>query len=457
MMDLACLFVATIAGVYLRLGGDEAAEYFSRNMQGIVLLCAGILVANYVAGSYRMQHTFSRFNMVVTWLFSLFFALLLLAVTSYSMMQTTLGRGVLALTLGVYSLLALSLKLVLYQHMFRGQVFLCRCVIIGEGGRAIALRRVVESDFVLPPHKVVANIRITDMEQSEPPADAVVDGIAVLNCPVANLDALIRSLGVSLVIVGREDPEHASLLYPKLKRLRFEGVEVLSPLSVYEIYRGMSPLEFINEEILMQASLESSLPLVRRVKRLIDLTVSILALLVLLPVFAIIYVLIKLSAPRHPAFYSQTRVGQFGRRFEILKFRSMAPQAEESSGPVWASVHDPRITPLGHVLRRFRLDELPQFVNILRGEMSLVGPRPERPEMIRELEAQVPFFSEREMIPPGLTGWAQVRYPYGATIADASRKLEFDLYYMKHLSLSLDLQILLSTLQIVMLGKERGT
>ena len=456
MMDLACLVLGAFVGVILRLGQEDAGLYVIANRQGLLLLFGGILVANYLAGSYRLQYTFSRFNLVVTWLFSLFFALLILGITSYAwMMETVIGRGVVGLTLAFYSLFSLTLKLLLYRSLFRSQIFQCRTVVLGAGARAAGLRRIVENDYVLPVHKVVANLRITDIERDEPPADTVVDGIAVLNCTVANMDALIRSLGVTLIIVGLEDPDQASRLYPKLKRLRFEGVEVLSPLSVFEIYRGLTPLEFVNEEFLMQANLESRLPLMRRMKRLIDLFVSLLALLLLLPVFVVIGLMLKISAPRHPAFYTQIRVGQFGRRFRILKFRTMRREAEETTGPVWASTGDARITPIGAVLRRFRLDEMPQFINILRGEMSMVGPRPERPEIIKELEEQVPFFSEREMITPGLTGWAQIRYPYGSTIEDARRKLEFDLYYIKHLSLSLDLQILLSTLRIVMLGKER--
>lgn len=456
MMDLACLVVGAYAGVTLRLGPGETTAYLFENLQGWLLLFGGILLANYLAGSYRLQYTFSRFNLVVTWMFSLLFALLILSITSYAWMLVVIGRGVLLLTLLFYSALSLMLKLLLYRYLFRSSIFLCRTVIIGAGERAADLRRVVEHEYVLPAHKVVANIRIADMEEGPPPSDTVIDGVAVLTCPVANLDGLIRSLGASLILVGLDNTRQASLLYPKLKRLRFEGVEVLSPLSVYEIYRGLTPLDLVNEEILMQANLESRLPLVRRVKRLMDLVVSLVALLVLMPVFVVIALLIKLTAPLAPIFYTQERVGQFGRRFRIFKFRTMRPEAERESGPVWAANNDPRITPLGGFLRHFRLDEVPQFFNILRGEMSLVGPRPERPEMIRELEDSVPFFSEREMIPPGLTGWAQIRYPYGSSIDDARRKLEFDLYYMKHLSLSLDLQIVLSTVRIVVLGKERA-
>lgn len=457
MMDLACLVLGGFCGMALRLGAEQASGYVITNLHGWLLLFGGILLANYLAGSYRLQYTFSRFNLIVTWLFSIFFALLILSITSYAWFhdEIVLGRGVLLLTLAVYSVLSLTLKLLLYRYLFRSSIFTCRAVILGAGPRSMALRRVIENELVLPAHRVVATIRITDIEAPASDASAVVDGVVVLNCSVANLDALIRSLGVTLIVVGLEDLRRSSPLYPKLKRLRFEGMEVLSPLSVYEIYSGQTPVELVNEEILMQANLESRLPVVRRVKRLTDILVALFGLMVFLPVAILVALAIKLTAPFHPVFYTQTRVGQFGRQFKIIKFRTMQPQAERESGPVWAVANDTRITRLGRFLRRVRLDEIPQFINILRGDMSLVGPRPERPAMIHELEQKIPFFGEREMIPPGLTGWAQIRYPYGSSIEDSRRKLEYDLFYLKHLSLSLDLQIVLSTLRIVLLGKER--
>jgi lipopolysaccharide/colanic/teichoic acid biosynthesis glycosyltransferase len=166
---------------------------------------------------------------------------------------------------------------------------------------------------------------------------------------------------------------------------------------------------------------------------------------------------IKISAPREAVMYSQRRAGQFGKIFRIHKFRTMRPGVEKETGPVWSPLSDSRITRLGRVLRRFRLDEIPQIVNILRGEMSIVGPRPERPELIEQVVEVIPYYAERENVVPGLTGWAQIRYPYGSTIEDAARKLEYDLYYIKHLSFSLDVQVILSTIRIVLLGKEKKT
>jgi len=457
MMDLACLLAGSAVGIVLRLGHEEMSEYVFGHLEGWLLLFGGVLLANYLAGSYRLQYTFSRFNLVVTWMFSLIFALLILSITSYAWFMVVLGRGVLFFTLTSYSVLSLFLKIMVYRNLFRSDVFLCRTAIIGTGERAREMRRMIENDLVLPAHKVVAHIRVCGDENAQRGEDSVLDDVAVLTTKRVSLEAVVRSLSVSLIVVGLDDMGGMRELYQELKRLRFDGVEVLTPLSVAEIYRGITPLGMVTEEVLMQASLESGLPMVWRMKRLSDIAIASLGIVLTLPLSVLVAVLIKLSGPRAPVLYSQVRVGQFGKRFRIHKFRTMRHGAESDTGPTWAARNDPRITFVGRFLRRFRLDEVPQFINILRGEMSLVGPRPERPEMIALLEKEIPYYSERENIPPGLTGWAQVRYPYGESIEDAARKLEYDLYYMKHLSMSLDLQIILSTLRIVLFGKERST
>ena len=162
-------------------------------------------------------------------------------------------------------------------------------------------------------------------------------------------------------------------------------------------------------------------------------------------------IVIKLDSPG-PIFYLQERVGKGGEGFKILKFRSMRTDAEKD-GPVWAKESDHRVTRIGRIIRKLRIDELPQFINVLQGEMSFIGPRPERPEFVRLLEREIPYYSQRHLIKPGLTGWAQIRYPYGASIEDAKEKLQYDLYYIKNLSPLLDLIILFETIRIVIFGR----
>lgn len=453
LIDMVCLLVGSATGILLRLGHEETVFYVYEHIDGWLLFIGGVILANYLAGSYRVQFTFSRFNLVVTWMFSILFALLILSITSYAWFVIVLGRGVLFYSIVVYSALSLSLKLMVYRRLFRSDRFTCRTAVIGIGKRAEMCRRILERRYVLPAHKVVAFIRTFEDEPAgEGPA--VTDDVAIIDAVSGNLRTVLQSLGVHLVVVALDDMRRSAVLYPHLKRLRFSGVEVLLPLNVAEIYSGMTPLSMVTEETLMQASLESGLPMVWRAKRLFDIAVSALACILLLPLFVLVALSMKAASPRDPVLYSQTRAGRFGVPFRIHKFRTMRPGSEDESGPVWSSADDPRITWLGRILRRFRIDETPQFVNILKGEMSLVGPRPERPEITETLAREIPFYRERENVMPGLTGWAQIRHPYGSTVEDAARKLEYDLYYMKHLSLSLDLQILLSTLRIVLLGKE---
>jgi exopolysaccharide biosynthesis polyprenyl glycosylphosphotransferase len=185
------------------------------------------------------------------------------------------------------------------------------------------------------------------------------------------------------------------------------------------------------------------------IKRGLDLITSCVMLAVFLPVLVITALAIKLEG-RGPVFYRQERVGQHGRPFFLLKFRSMQTDAEKGGTPMWAQPNDIRVTRVGAFIRTVRIDELPQLLNVLRGDMSLVGPRPERPFFVQHLAQDVPFYCERHVVRPGITGWAQINYPYGASIEDARQKLSYDLYYLKKRSLFLDLAILIQTVRVIL-------
>jgi exopolysaccharide biosynthesis polyprenyl glycosylphosphotransferase len=210
------------------------------------------------------------------------------------------------------------------------------------------------------------------------------------------------------------------------------------------------PVEKIRGEWFLQADLELSHPAYLVAKRGTDILISLIGLVTFSPLFILAALAIKLES-RGPVFYSQTRCGLHNRPFRIWKLRSMRIDAE-SDGPQWASAKDKRVTFVGRILRKTRLDEAPQFWNILRGEMSLVGPRPERPEFVAKLASEIPYYEQRHLVKPGLTGWAQINYPYGATTEDALCKLRYDLYYIKHASVALDLQIALRTIGVAMKG-----
>ena len=189
-------------------------------------------------------------------------------------------------------------------------------------------------------------------------------------------------------------------------------------------------------------------------KRVVDVVVSVVMLLLLWPVMLATAIAVRATSPG-PVLFTQERIGQDGRPFVLMKFRSMRADAEKLSGPVWASEDDPRITPWGRFMRKTRLDELPQLFNVLAGSMSLVGPRPERQHFVDQLAARIPYFQLRHIVKPGVTGWAQINYPYGNTEQDALHKLQYDLFYIKNYSVLFDLSILISTIKTVVL--RRGT
>jgi sugar transferase (PEP-CTERM system associated) len=226
-------------------------------------------------------------------------------------------------------------------------------------------------------------------------------------------------------------------------------VTVMDAPSFYEKVTGKLMLEDITPSWFIFSHGFRITVLSRILKRFIDVLLASAGLLVFLPFFPLMALLIKLDSPG-PIFFNQERVGENEKLITVYKFRTMRQDAENSTGAVWAQKDDPRITRLGRFLRKSRIDEIPQLVNVLLGEMSLVGPRPERPEFVTKLKEVVPYYSERHFVKPGVTGWAQVCYPYGASVEDALEKLRYDLYYTKNISLALDLLVILKTVKVVL-------
>ena len=461
-LDALCLMIGMFVAVMIRLGPELLNEYVFSYISGWLYLVIAILASNYVTGSYGLELKLSRFNMVVNWAFSVIVAILVVSITSYAWLNAVLGRGVLALTVLIYSILWLTLRLLIYHYFFKKDAFAYRVAILGTGSRAKADFAMVQNVNLRPKHKVVAMIhldhegqqRLAEPQRMENGARDKESGL-VVHCFPGRLAATVRELGCDFLFIAVERDEELAGVYPQLRRLKFEGVSVLAQLNIAEVYSGKVPISLVDEHWLMHASQGFISPMAMRMKRVGDiLLVSLFAPLALL-LGAGVALMVKLSGLTSPVFYSQERVGRFGHLFRIYKFRTMREGAEQGQGAVWASKDDPRVTWAGQFLRKYRLDELPQLWNILKGEMSLVGPRPERPELVAKLEKVIPYYRERENIPPGLTGWAQIRYPYGATIEDSRAKLEFDLYYLQNFSAALDLRIILRTIRIVLFGMER--
>jgi sugar transferase (PEP-CTERM system associated) len=255
---------------------------------------------------------------------------------------------------------------------------------------------------------------------------------------------------IDRVIVAMEDRREA-MPVRELLELRVRGVIIENSSALMERLSGKLPLDGLNPSTLIFTEGFRMSPLQQLFRRLLSFIVSLIALIICLPFIPLIILMVRLSSPG-PIFFSQTRVGQRGRLFTAYKFRTMREDAE-AQGAVWAAKDDPRVTSIGRFMRGTRLDEIPQLWNVLRGEMAFVGPRPERPEFVQWLSQEIPFYDLRHMIRPGITGWAQVRYRYGASLEETRRKLEYDLYYVKHQSIGLDLLIMFETIKTIILRR----
>ncbi|HOJ04636.1 MAG TPA: undecaprenyl-phosphate glucose phosphotransferase [Bacteroidota bacterium] len=259
----------------------------------------------------------------------------------------------------------------------------------------------------------------------------------------SELDRILREQDVQEVLVALPSTEHETLL-DVIGHCSSHDVKIKIRPDMYDIISGQARTNQIYGVPLIEITPQLMQPWERIVKRLMDIGVSLMVLLLGAPLLLLIALIIKITS-RGPVFYSQERVGKNGRVFRILKFRSMFQDAESKSGPIWADKDDPRVTPVGRVLRRMHLDELPQFLNILEGSMSLVGPRPERPFFVEQFIKEIPLYRRRLNVRPGLTGWAQVKHKYDASMEDVRNKLRFDLFYIENMSIRMDVKILIHT------------
>ena len=312
-----------------------------------------------------------------------------------------------------------------------------RLLLVGTNPAAIALARELEGREDLG----IQIVGFIDAERGT--ARTNVDVIGTID----DIPAVVRARGVDRVVVSLADAR-GRLPMEQLLEMKLSGVTFDHLASVYEEYTGKIAVENLRPSWFIFSPGFRKTRALLVIKRALDIVVALVGLTVSFPLLVLLAIAVKASSPG-PAFYRQARVGQSGRVFSVCKLRSMRQDAETGTGPVWARHDDNRVTPLGRFMRRTRLDELPQLWNVLCGNMSFVGPRPERPEFVRSLTQQIPFYGQRHVVKPGLTGWAQVRYTYGASVEDAIQKLQYDLYYVKHMSVWFDLIIILETVKTV--------
>ncbi len=364
--------------------------------------------------------------------------IIFLSVLFFAVPELSIWRSNLLYAMGI-SIVALIFLRILLGKTLGSQAFKRRVVVLGAGARAARLK--VLSKTPGAGFAVVGYVSMSEANRVIPEA--------IARDAIYNLADHVVLLNASEVVLALEERRNA-LPLKDLLRIKTTGVHVNEISTFLERETGRVDLDSVNPSwLIFSDGFSSGRMFSSMLKRLFDVTASLILLAAMLPVIAIAAIAVKLDS-KGPAFYRQRRVGLYGQGFDIVKLRSMRVDAEAPGKAVWAEKDDPRITRLGRTLRKLRIDELPQCWSVLKGEMSFVGPRPERPQFVEDLESKLPYYAERHMVKPGITGWAQINYPYGASIEDARQKLEYDLYYAKNYSPFLDVLILLQTARVVL-------
>ncbi|MGH9904995.1 MAG: TIGR03013 family XrtA/PEP-CTERM system glycosyltransferase [Pyrinomonadaceae bacterium] len=445
LAEAIVVFGAIVVAVYLRLGFQESQiELFLR--WGFVK--AGVatffcLITFYLFDLYDFVVMHDRRELVLRLVQALGLAWIALAFSFYAFPQLMLGRGI--------SLIALPLALSLMVawrvsiHWLLGHPgFGERILIVGSGNLAVEVAREVLE-------RPDAGYRIVGFVGT----DSDLLGKSLINPRVigvtSELNQVVDRENIDRIVVAMGE-RRGQLPTAELLSLSLAGtVSIEEGASFYERLTGRVSLNMVRPSWLIFSGRGRQARLAGLTRGVVHRLVAFAGAVLSLPIVVLTAILIKLDS-RGPVLYRQERVGKNGRPFTLMKFRSMRVDAEQE-GPVWATKDDDRTTRLGRIIRTIRVDEIPQFWNILRGDMNFVGPRPERPHFVAQLAQEIPYYEQRHLIPPGLTGWAQIKYPYGASIEDARQKLQYELYYIKNQSLILDAIILFETIKIILFGR----
>lgn len=437
------IVMAVVLATTLRFGLDQLSlvDLLSR----AVLIAIVLQVALHYCDLYDLRTLKDRRGLVVSLIQALGGASLVLAALYYWVPSLVIGRGVFVIASVLVIALVSGWRLAFEWLSLRvGPAE--RLLIVGTSEASVALAREL---FDRRQELAVDLVGFVDSDPSRVGQPLINPGVIGT---VADIPAIVRNSRVDRVVVSLADARGKLPMNDLLRMKLLHGVQFDHLASVYEEYTGKIAVENLRPSWLIFSSGFRNSRLMWASKRAFDIAVAAVGLTLAMPILVLVAIAIKVSSPG-PAFYHQRRVGKDGRTFMIHKFRSMRQEAEAETGAVWSTAGDPRVTPVGKFLRRTRLDEVPQLWNILCGDMSFVGPRPERPEFVAELTKQIPFYGQRHVVRPGLTGWAQVRHSYGSTIEDALQKLQFDLFYIKHISIAFDLFIGLETLKTVLVRR----
>ena len=446
-VEAAILIASIYLAVALRFVGDSTD-----------LLSVGPIAPRAVLFAFVMLSTMSAFGLFtresqtgdsgyyIRFLASFVVGGIAMTFIFYLLPVLLLGRGVMALAF-VFAFVGTALNRLIFVRLVDMNTLKRRLLVLGTGTRAARIGALIAGE-----ESIGRKFRLVGyLSPSKAPQPSHVPREQLLKHS-GSLLAIATRHSVDEVLVAIRDRRDGGLCIEELLECKLEGIEVTDISSFFERETGHVQLDSLNPSWMVFSDGFSRTSAKSTAKRIFDITVSLLLLIATLPVTLLTALLIVIESGL-PVFYRQERMGECGQVFHVLKFRSMCQNAEQAGKPQWAKKNDDRVTRVGRVIRNLRIDELPQVINVLKGDMSFVGPRPERPYFVQQLASQIPFYLNRHTVKPGVTGWAQIRYPYGSTVEDAVHKLQYDLYYAKNHSLFLDLIILFQTAQVVLFGK----
>jgi len=444
IVEVLVLFSSVYVGALVIFGTVEECERIAGPLVPKAAIVAGVILTSLIAmGLYQFHQRISYREAVVRIMVGLAIGGMALAAIFYAFPMVSVPREIASIA-AVYTLILLLSARFYFVRTVDENVFRHRSLVYGAGKRAASIadmrRRADRRGF-----RVVGQIPA--------PGDTVVQDKKLLATNGNSIADIALEYGADEIIVAM-DNRRGNLPIRELLDAKLKGIDVVDLLEFLERETGKIRIDLVNPGWLIFSPGFRITPFRRFNSRVVDIVVSGGIILLTWPVMLLVALAIKLEdGPLAPVFYRQCRVGKGGATFPVLKFRSMRTNAEEDGKAVWATKDDERVTRVGRFLRKSRLDEFPQLLNVLRGQMSLVGPRPERPEFVKELQEKIPYYSERHSVRPGVTGWAQLKYSYGASQEDAVEKLQYDLYYIKNQNLVLDIMIILQTVEVVLWGK----
>ena len=442
-VEFFALMASYYAGVDLRFSEDIWHQRFGDYLPQALVFVVIMQLSLVAFGAYQRQPPQSSSMLAARIGASMMLGMLVLSLTFYLAPQFFLGRGAFALAVFV-SFVAIMMVRLVFRRISSAYDLRLRLLVLGAGKKAKLVRQ-AEANGELHGVNLVCFMPMPGDREAE-------SSISLVRTP----GALVKYVAENQidVIVLAMDERREGLPVHELLDCKMGGVEVLDLLTFFERHTSKIRLDIMQPSWLFLSEGFEVNNFRRMWKRLFDIACVLLLLPVVLPVAVLVAIAVLIDGRvREGVIYSQTRVSENGRLFQIYKFRSMIVEAEKDGVARWAAKNDARITRVGAVLRKFRLDELPQLFNVLRGDMSFVGPRPERPEFVEKLSEQIPYYNERHRVKPGLSGWAQIRYQYGASEEDGLEKLQYDLYYVKNCSILLDMLVILQTAEVVLLGK----